>query len=139
MREASARSRDGDALFTAPVLQWLRGHGCCGVHALDEIDDTPDAPDWATVPLGPHRAPTRGWRFGWRDAEGVRRGLLLAFAEPDALPDTARRAVAAYLDLAGRCAGTAPGSAHLLDRTQAAKTIHDLRNGLNSLLMNAGV
>ena len=141
MPEASARSPDGDGLFTASVLQWLRRQGCRGVHPLgdgDGLGDT-DAPVWTTVAAGPQKAATRGWRFGWRDAAGARRALLLDFAEPDQLPDASRAALAAYLHLAGRCLGDAPGSAHLLDRTDASQKIHDLRNGLNSLLMNVAV
>ena len=141
MPEASARSPDGDGLFTAPVLQWLRRQGCRGVHPLGDADgpgDT-DAPAWTTVAAGSHQAPIRGWRFGWRDAAGARRALLLDFAEPDQLPDASRALLAAYLDLAGRCLDDGPGSAHLLDRADASRKIHDLRNGLNSLLMNAAV
>src|SRR5688572_32276225 len=115
MPEASARSPDGDGLFTAPVLQWLRRQGCRGVHPLgdgDGLGDT-DAPAWTTVAVGPQKAATRGWRFGWRDAAGARRALLLDFAEPDQLPAASRPLLAAYLDFAGRCLDDAPGSAHL--------------------------
>ena len=136
MPAESARTPD-ESLFTGPVLQWLRDRGCRSVHALDSGDD--DTPAWVTLPVGRHAAPVSGWRVGWPGEDGRTRHVLLEFGEPAQLPDAPRRELADYLRFAGRCADGAGGAAHLIDRDETAQRLHDLRNGLNSLLMNAAV
>lgn len=139
MPAAVARSAEAEGLFTGPVLHWLREHGCHGVLALDGEGDVQATPDWVTRPLGRYGEAVGGWRFGWHGDDGQARHVLLAFADAGALPEAARRDLAGYLALAGRCAGSVVGAAHLIDRDAAAVRLHDLRNGLNSLLMNAAV
>jgi hypothetical protein len=133
-------SPDGSGLFAPSALQWLHGHGCRGIHRLPDVAPG-DMPDWITVPVGRHGGDESGWRFGWRDADGRERRLLLAFDAPDALPPPARAALAGYLAFAGPCSGgdAGDGPAVLVDRDDVAVRIHDLRNGLNSLLMNVAV
>ena len=139
MPGAKARNPDGEAaLFTAPVLQWLLRHGCRGAIPVDGAA-AGDDPEWTTLPVGPHGSPASGWRFGWRDDDGGDHRLLLVFTDRDALPAQARAALAGYLALAARCAGGGAGAAAIMDREQLSRAIHDLRNGLNSLLMNAAV
>ena len=139
MPGVTARSPDGPGgdLFTAPVLQWLQRRGCGGVHALDDDDD--DAPRWRTAQVGPHGSDVSGWRFGYRDETGAGHGILLGFAERDALSADERTTLAGYLALAGPCADAGRGPAVLVDRDAVSQRIHDLRNGLNSLLMNVAV
>ena len=147
MPEAAARNPDDDGLFTAPVLRWLHRCGCRGVHRLEddaaEAGDAPlpagTTPEWVTRPVGRHGTPVSGWRFGWFDDTGRARHLLLAFADAEQLPEAARSGLAAYLGFAGGCRDEPGGSAHLIDRDDASRRLHDLRNGLNSLLMNAAV
>ena len=139
MPGAKARNPDGEAaLFTAPVLQWLLRHGCRGAIPVDGAA-AGDDPEWTTLPVGPHGSPASGWRFGWRDDDGGDHRLLLVFTDRDALPAQARAALAGYLAFAARCAGGGAGAAAIMDREQLSRAIHDLRNGLNSLLMNAAV
>jgi hypothetical protein len=139
MPGGTARSPDGRVgeFFTAPVLQWLQQRGCRGVHALDDGDGP--APAWRTAPVGPHGSDISGWHFGFRDGDGGGRGLLLGFADREALSAGEREALAGYLALAGNCAGGGAGPAVLVDRDMVSQRIHDLRNGLNSLLMNVAV
>lgn len=148
MPEAAARNPEAGALFTASVLQWLQRCGCRGVHPLDDDPSvsaaesaTPvePAPEWVTLPIGRHGSPVSGWRFGWRDDTGRPRRLLLGFDDAAHLPETARRELGAYLVFAGSRAADAGRPAHLIDRDDVAQRLHDLRNALNSLLMNAAV
>ena|SRR5688572_18829088 len=140
MPEATTRTGEhvGEGLFTGPVVQWLHRRGCRGMHALPEAAPG-ELPDWHTAPIGRYDAPVSGWRFGWTADDGRERRLLLEFGEPGELPPADRDTLAAYLALAGPCADALAGSALLIDRDAVATRLHDLRNAVNSLLMNAAV
>lgn len=139
MPGATTPADDGiDRLFTAPVLQWLHRRGCRGVVPLD-VDAPAAPPAWTTAPVGRHDADASGWRFGWTTPEGRARHVLLEFVAADALADADRAALSGYLALAGACADGAAGPALLVDRDAAAARLHELRNAVNSLLMNASV
>jgi hypothetical protein len=141
MPEVTATTDDGgfDRLFPAPLLEWLRRRGCRGMHPLrDGLASPPDV-DWITLPLGRHDSAVTGWRFGWCADDGTPRGVLLDFLDPGDLPEDDRRALTGYLALAGPCADGVDGPAALVDRDAVATHLHDLRNAVNSLLMNAAV
>lgn len=138
--EAARNADGGGGLFAASVLQGLERLGCRGVHVL--ACEAPAAPEWVSLPLGPHGSPLPGWRFGLGETgAGTGRAVLLEFADPDALDEDARRAVTDCLRAAAVLApaGSTARCVAPVDRGDLSRHLHDLRNGLNSLLMNAAV
>jgi hypothetical protein len=110
------------------LLDWLHAKGCTGISRLE---DDGGGVAW-------HDTPVAGWRMPLGDGHGS--GALLAFASPDLLTADERADVAALFDrlrafpLAHEAAG-----AVLVDHAQVRRLIHDLRNGLNTLLLNASL
>jgi signal transduction histidine kinase len=136
----AGRNTESGGLFAAPVSRELQRRGCRGVHVIEGM--APVEAHWATAPVGPHGSAAYGWRFGLAGADGQpASSVLLEFADRDALDEAARAALAAILGASAAFAGTAPpcGSCALVDRSSLSRHLHDLRNALNSLLMNAAV
>ena len=136
--ETSAATPDTGAelapLLAPPVLAWLAARGCrqaswCTVDdALASVDRSRHSMDFA---------------FGIGPAPGQRVGLRLVFNTAAALTEADKAAVSAYLAALGPflCV-TAPGDADrhvILPREALLALEHQLRNHLNSLLMNAAV
>ena len=112
------------------LLDWLHAKGCTGV-SLVEDDNGDDAVAWRD-------APQSGWRVPLGDGRGS--GVLLAFERADQLDATQLADVAALFERlhAFPLVPDASGAV-LVDHAEARRLIHDLRNGLNTLLLNASV
>lgn len=145
MPGAAARNPESagtPAIFTAPVLHWLLQRQCRGVHVLVGASRRGDSDcEWITAPVGPHGNDVDGWCFRCDGEDGSERRLLLAFAQPEALSPRERAQLAGYLEFATACAdaGGDGDAVALLPRDEIGRHIHDLRNALNSLLMNVAV
>ena len=116
--------------WLAPALiDWLHAKGCTGISLIDAGGD--DAVAWRA-------APETGWRVPLGDGRGS--GVLLAFARPDQL-DAAQLADVAALFERLHAFPLAPDArgAVLVDHAEVRRLIHDLRNGLNTLLLNASL
>jgi hypothetical protein len=127
--DAGGPGRLADWLAPA-LIDWLHAKGCTGLSLLPAAAGGDDVA-W-------HDAPIAGWRVPLGDGQGS--GVLLAFASPDQLAAHERADVAALFErlhafpLAHDAAG-----AVLVDHAEARRLIHDLRNGLNTLLINASL
>jgi hypothetical protein len=112
------------------LLDWLHAKGCTGV-SLIEDDAGGGAVAWRD-------APEAGWRVPLGDDRGS--GVLLAFQRKDQLDATELADVAVLFERlhAFPLAHDGTGSV-LVDHAEARRVIHDLRNGLNTLLLNASV
>lgn len=114
------------------LLDWLHAKGCKGVFLVDHDDHGgDDAVAW-------REAPQCGWRVPLGDGRGS--GVLLAFANPGQLDATQLADVAALFERlhAFPLVPDASGAV-LVDHAEARRLIHDLRNGLNTLLLNASL
>jgi hypothetical protein len=115
--------------WLAPALvDWLHAKGCAGLTLIEGGDD---APAWQD-------APTPGWRVPLGDGHGG--AVLLAFDAREALDHTELDDVAALFERLH--AFPLVPDAHdavLVDHAEARKLIHDLRNCLNTLLINASL
>jgi hypothetical protein len=111
------------------LLDWLHAKGCTGISMLEGDGD--DGVAWRD-------APVPGWRVPLGDGRGS--GVLLAFARPDQLDAAQRGDVAALFERlhAFPLVPDASGAV-LVDHAKVRRLIHDLRNGLNTLLLNASV
>jgi hypothetical protein len=117
--------------WLAPALiDWLHAKGCTGVSLVGN-DDGDDAVAWRD-------GPEAGWRVPLGDGHGS--GVLLAFARPDQL-DAAQVADVAALFERLHAFPLVPDAsgAVLVDHAEVRRLIHDLRNGLNTLLLNASL
>ena len=112
------------------LLDWLHAKGCTGISLLEETD-ADDGVAWRDAPLS-------GWRVPLGDGRGS--GVLLAFARPDQLDAGQRSDVAALFERlhAFPLVPDASGAV-LVDHAEVRRLIHDLRNGLNTLLINASL
>jgi hypothetical protein len=112
------------------LLDWLQARGCTGVSLL-EANDSGDDIAWRD-------GPETGWRVPLGDGRGS--GVLLAFAREDQLGRTELDDVAALFERlhAFPLAPDARGAV-LVDHAEVRRLIHDLRNGLNTLLLNASL
>lgn len=110
------------------LLDWLHAKGCTGISMLEDGDE---GMDWRD-------APNPGWRVPLGDGRGS--DVLLAFARPDQLDAGERADVAALFERlhAFPLVPDASGSV-LIDHAEVRRLIHDLRNGLNTLLINASL
>jgi len=112
------------------LLDWLRAKGCTGISLL-EADAGDDAVAW-------HDAPESGWRVPLGDGHGS--GVLLAFARSDQLSRDELDHVAALFErLHAFPLVPDARNAVLVDHAEARRLIHDLRNGLNTVLLNASL
>jgi hypothetical protein len=113
------------------LLDWLHAKGCTGVTLVDADASGDDSVAWRD-------APEPGWRVPLGDGRGS--GVLLAFARPDQLDAGQLRDVAALFERlhAFPLVPDASGAV-LVDHAEVRRLIHDLRNGLNTLLLNASV
>ena len=124
--------------WLAPALiDWLHTRGCHGVTLLD-----PDAPrgDDSSDDGAPHwqDEPQRGWQVPLGDAAGSR--VLLAFDARENLATNELNDVAALFERL-RAFPLVPDTrdAVLVDHGEVRRVIHDLRNGLNTLLINGSL
>jgi signal transduction histidine kinase len=117
--------------WLAPALvDWLHAKGCTGLTLLDAGSCT-QAACWRD-------APTPGWVVSLGDALGT--GVLLAFPRPEALDAAELADVAALFERLHAFPLVHDASdAVLVDHTEVRRLIHDLRNGLNTLLINASL
>ena len=117
--------------WLAPALvDWLHAKGCTGLTLLESGSGAGEA-CWRD-------APTPGWVVSLGDAVGT--GVLLAF------PDRASLNAAELADVAAlferlNAFPLVPDArdAVLVDHDEVRRLIHDLRNGLNTLLINASL
>jgi len=145
MRKPEAIASEGElpGLFTAPLLSWLQELGCQGVYLIEPPENA-EAPAWVEVDA-PTTHPERisGWVFQFDDRDGDATHVLCAFADAEALSRSQATQIAGYLRAAGPFtvfgASTPRSGAVLVQRAVLDKYIHDLRNRLGSLLMNAHV
>jgi hypothetical protein len=113
------------------LLDWLHAKGCRGLSLLDAEAGGDVGVTWCDAPIP-------GWRVPLGDGRGS--GVLLAFTRPDQLAAGELADVAALFErlhafpLAHDASGTV-----LVDHAEARRLIHDLRNGLNTLLLNASL
>jgi hypothetical protein len=139
---ATSRPPTDVASTTAPLsywlapalLDWLQARGCRGVTL---VDPDGDAPAQASLPQW-QDAPARGWRVPLGDAAGS--NVLLAFADRADLGDAELDDVAALFERL-RAFPLVPDQrdAVLVDHAEVHRLIHDLRNGLNTLLINGSL
>jgi hypothetical protein len=117
--------------WLAPALvDWLHSRGCTGISQV-EAPDAGDAVAWCA-------APEPGWRVPLGDGRGS--GVLLAFAREDQLGHKELEDVAALFErLHAFPLEHGAAGAVLVDHAEMRRLIHDLRNGLNTLLLNASV
>lgn len=115
------------------LLDWLHAKGCTGVSLLagDEDQRNDHGVAWCDGPVA-------GWCVPLGDGLGSR--VLLAFARREQLSADERADVAALFERlpAFPLAHDASGAV-LVDHAEVRRLIHDLRNGLNTLLLNASV
>ena len=113
------------------LLDWLHAKGCTGVTLLDRGTVGAATVDWRDVP-------TPGWVVPLGD--GLGSGVLLSFAQADRLNAVELADVAARVERrhAFPLVPDASGAV-LVDHAEVRRLIHDLRNGLNTLLINASV
>jgi hypothetical protein len=118
--------------WLAPALvDWLHAKGCTGLTLLEREEDGDDAVAWRDVPLP-------GWRVPLGDGRGS--GVLLAFASRDALGARELDDVAAlFARLHAFPLVHDASGAVLVDHAEVRHLIHDLRNCLNTLLINASL
>lgn len=125
---------DLSRLLAPPVLAWLAERGC-GQATWRTAADLPTSADLAM--------PSLDFDFDIGPAPGHRVGLRLVFGTAIALTEADKAAVSAYLAALGPfLSGSAPGEAErvvTLPRELLLAVEHQLRNHLNSLLMNAAV
>jgi hypothetical protein len=129
MREAAGPL---SAWLAPALLDWLHAKGCTGVTLLEHGDDDgDDTVAWRD-------APVPGWRVPLGDGRGS--GVLLAFADKVQLGATEVDDVAALFQRlqAFPLVPDATGAV-LVDHAEVRRLIHDLRNGLNTLLVNASL
>lgn len=118
----------GDWLAPA-LLDWLYAKGCTGISLVDGGGD--DGVAWRD-------APEPGWRVPLGDDH--RSGVLLAFARSDQLDRAELDDVAALFQrLHAFPLAHDAGGAVLVDHAEVRRLIHDLRNGLNTVLLNASL
>jgi hypothetical protein len=118
------------AWLAPALLDWLHAKGCTGVSLL-EADDGGDGVAWRDDP-----AP--GWRVPLGDGRGS--GALLAFPRADGLrADELEDVAALFAHLHAFPLVPDDSGAVLVDHAEVRRLIHDLRNGLNTLLLNASV
>jgi len=112
------------------LLDWLHAKGCTGI-SLIEADAGDDAVAWRD-------APDSGWRVPLGDGRGS--GVLLAFTRSDQLSRGELDDVAALFERlhAFPLVPDASGAV-LVDHAEVRRLIHDLRNGLNTVLLNASL
>lgn len=126
---------DLSQLFPPRLLGWLLGKGCVAGRWTAARNGAP--PEQVPVPEG--QAVEFNFRIGSDPVVAV--GLRLYFRSVDALDATGREALSNYLVAAGRLlpgAAPAAGDAVVSLPWQAvAAAEHQVRNHLNSLLMNA--
>jgi hypothetical protein len=112
------------------LLDWLHAKGCTGISLLDGADRD-DGVAW-------HDAPETGWRVPLGDDHGS--GVLLAFARSDQLTRSELDDVSALFERLHAFPLVPDASnAVLVDHAEARRLIHDLRNGLNTVLLNASL
>lgn len=142
--EATTAEAELPNLFTAAMLQWLQERGCDGIYLIDASGDS-DVPSWLEVTApSVHLDKVHGWAFRFRDRDGGLLNVLFSFARADDLAADQVEQIAGYLNavapftLIGTEASPRSGAV-LVPRAILDKYIHDLRNRLGSLLMNAHV
>jgi hypothetical protein len=118
--------------WLAPALvDWLHAKGCTGLTLLERDEDGDDAVEWRDAPMP-------GWRVPLGDGRGS--GVLLAFAARDALGARELDDVAAlFARLHAFPLVHDTSGAVLVDHAEVRHLIHDLRNCLNTLLINASL
>ncbi|MGH8030003.1 MAG: hypothetical protein ACREO3_08720 [Arenimonas sp.] len=128
---STGRAPGALSAWLAPaLLDWLQAKGCTGV-GLAADDDDDDRVAWRDSPV-------TGWRVPLGDGRGS--GVILAFARPDLLDAIELGDVAAlFARLHAFPLAHDAGGAVLVDHAEVRRLIHDLRNGLNTLLINASV
>ena len=113
------------------LLDWLHAKGCLGVTLVDaDLDSTAaiGAPAWQD-------GPASGWRVPLGDAAAST--VLLGFASRDALSAAELADVGALFErLRAFPLVHDTRDAVLVDHAEARRLIHDLRNHLNTLLIN---
>jgi hypothetical protein len=131
---SSARTTDAAAgplsHWLAPALvDWLRAKGCLGITLLEGETPVGDSVAWQD-------APASGWRMPIGDGRGA--GVLLAFADRASLDVDELADVAALFERMRAFPLVHDArDAVLVDHAEARRLIHDLRNGLNTLMINA--
>jgi hypothetical protein len=110
------------------LLDWLHARGCTGISLVTGGDD---GVAW-------RETPESGWRVPLGDGHGS--GVFLAFARSDQLTHTELHDVAALFERlhAFPLVPDASGAV-LVDHAEVRRLIHDLRNGLNTVLLNASL
>lgn len=123
------------AQWLAPALiDWLHARGCRGMTLID-ASVSPGrlvaAPRWQDDP-------SSGWLVPMGDAAGST--VLLAFERRDALADAELADVSALFERLRAFPLVADTrSSVLVDHADVRRVIHDLRNGLNTLLINGNL
>jgi len=134
-KSETAPSINLQQLFPAHLFDWLRRRGCLAAYWAP-----PDGQPAAGERTGAVR---RGVELCWIMASlpSPANELRLRFAAPDSLTEAELQALSAYLaslDPFLRESGTVAASGSLcIDRDTLVAMEHQLRNHLNSLLMNA--
>jgi hypothetical protein len=120
------------AWLAPALLDWLHAKGCTGLTLLEDEDDgAADTVAWRDAPVA-------GWRVPLGDGHGS--GVLLAFDDGAQLTQAEVADVAALFERL-HAFPLVPGAsgAVLVDHAEVRRLIHDLRNGLNTLLINASL
>jgi hypothetical protein len=120
------------AQWLVPALfDWLRAKGCRGIVGLGDDFDGDARPHWQDMPVA-------GWRVALGGAHGA--GVLLAFDDAIALGADEVADVAALLHRVPALPLVPdPTNTVTVDHGEARRLVHDLRNGLNTLLINGSL
>lgn len=135
--------RETQEIFSASFLSWLHERGCGGIRLVPSMGEL-ETPLWLAENNTPLDYFSGGWAFAVKNRQDISHYFLFEFSNAKQLSDSDLRQIAQYLDASKLFCDFEPvaqsfpltllGSSAVID-----KCIHDLRNKLNSLVMNVAV